>query len=239
MGKPKQLLFADIEKIAKEKLIADRELQRDIHYTITESIGLENKEQIIADFEQRGLKIPKDVLVKQVRPYHGNNTFRIKDTQCVYFFDEGWPCDKQPPYLKPENIIDSGWWAGRRDYSDNSKRHALEKLIKAETKITVSPFGLDAEGKLDLTIHKPAIIPITNIDTLNSALYLEDTTALNALKHINVPFNKPLYKANIQNGQIEMYNAVGHIWEKENKNIYLFNKNNKKHHLRDNKRLGK
>lgn len=101
---PKAYSFSEIKEIPLEKLITDRKLQRDIHY----SIEISTREDFYVSENHPYNPNPVVVLKNSNSTSHQHDTFRIEDKEHIYFFSAGWPVEKVPDFLKKEDIIPSG-----------------------------------------------------------------------------------------------------------------------------------
>ncbi|MCK4730550.1 MAG: hypothetical protein KAT28_04475 [Candidatus Aenigmarchaeota archaeon] len=102
--------FREISKIPLEELLNDRELQRDIHYSIYDKT---TRDPEIADKEVQYNPNPT-VILENVLDENSEvlekDTFRIDgDKKHIYFFPTLWPTKEIPDYLKQEDLIPSGY----------------------------------------------------------------------------------------------------------------------------------
>jgi len=107
----KKYSFEEISKIQLEELLSNRELQRDIHYSIydktTRDPEIANKE---IQYNPNSAVVLKNVLGKCSEILE-KDTFRLKgDTEHIYFFPRAWPTKEIPDYLKQEDLIPSGYY---------------------------------------------------------------------------------------------------------------------------------
>ncbi|MBU2052620.1 MAG: hypothetical protein ABIJ14_02335 [Nanoarchaeota archaeon] len=220
MPDAKILKFEDIVKVSIAGLITDRTLQRDIYYTVGCSLTAEEKESFISTLKREMRPgYEEGIRAIEERSLNPNNrgTFRIADPNHVYFFTD-YTCDKDIALLRESGLIHSGFFTGRRDYSNKSKKSALTKLMKQNASFVASKFGLDEEGRLDLDNHNPTIMKIDDIQKLEAALYLNENNALNALDLMPALFKKPLYRENLKGKGRMAYSPRKNIWVDRDKN---------------------
>ncbi len=101
--------FGEISKIRPEELLTNRELQRNIHYSIydktTRDPEITDKE---SQYNPNSQIVLKNVLGENSAVLE-KDTFQLADETHTYFFPKLWPTEEIPDYLKQEDLIPSGY----------------------------------------------------------------------------------------------------------------------------------
>ena len=101
--------FREISKIPLEELLNDRELQRDIHYSIYDKT---TRDPDMADEDLQynpNQAVTLENVLSENSTVLEKDTFKIDDKNHTYFFPKLWPTKEIPDYLKQEDLIPSGY----------------------------------------------------------------------------------------------------------------------------------
>jgi len=144
--------FSEIAEVSQTRLVGDRVLQRDIHYTI----GLAHREHAFVSKERPYNPNPTVELRGQSYLSGKGRTFRIRDEEHIYFFDDSWPAAKVPEFLRPKDIIPSGC----QTLDDSNTESVRKELGLTKHEMAMEIYGASSEifkkiGFLDIPFNKP------------------------------------------------------------------------------------
>ncbi len=220
MNTPQLIPFELMASFEVKELIHSRPLQRDIHYTLS---GATRDLKYVDEYHFLN---PNPIVViksSHSASYH-HETFRVRDSKHIYFFDRGWPVAEVPDFLCPEDIIPSGLHTLNTSYKNRER--ALAELLKEKATFG----GLVQINGLALKIYKedtfqdrrlldaqflsaPVRAPITDMTSLETAIYCSDPHILQVVGTVDIPFNKPLYRVAEFGGNPQSYNSKEDTWK--------------------------
>ncbi len=146
--------FEEILRISPEEFVNDRDLQRDVHYTVRNS----TRDEEFVNGEDR-LYNPNPVLEieGEGRVSWERNTFSLDDKKNTYFFREGHPAEDVPDFLREEDIMPSGFQTIGYGNADE----VIEELeLEGEDKLRWRAYHMDDEvlsrlNHPDIMFNKP------------------------------------------------------------------------------------
>ena len=153
MTNPNILSFDEISQIPLEDLLNDRTLQRDIHYT------LQNAYRGNLETPDPNIQYNPNQVIELEMPngcQWQHNTFKIQDSKNIYFFDQGWPMQKVPAYLKAEDVIGSGFYT--QDMSNAEEIRGELGLTKEQFNLAIynqNPKVTKRLGLSEIPFNKP------------------------------------------------------------------------------------
>jgi len=217
----------ELRTLSMKALIADRFLQRDVHYTISsrrsrETFMVGGKPLLEFSVRQEHVAVRKQATVTFKSESFLRGGFRVVDDKAIYYFEEGWPSE-YARFLGPEDAtMPSGYET--LNESEKELRRVLD-VLKREN-VTMAMVSIPEQGIADLfsgDVRKRIAdslvnVPVDDLEAIHWAIYSGERSVTDMIARKPIFFTKPLKRTDGK--KVEMYNQLLGVWEPEEGQVF-------------------